>query len=142
MKLMRRTTAVVAWLEGQLGDYPFSITGGVVTGLPAGVRAREPDPTDLPAVSGNDTWLLVHELAHQWFGDSVSVQTGRDIWLNEGFATFMEVWYTQTHGGQSARSWMCTLHSHTGAGDQFWDLEIGDPARGTSSTAPSTSAAR
>ncbi len=42
---------------------------------------------------------MVHELAHQWFGDSISVGDWGDVWLNEGFATYAEwLWIEHTRG--------------------------------------------
>lgn len=46
--------------------------------------------------------LVAHELAHQWFGDSVTVRRWRDIWLHEGFATYAEWLWSEHSGGPSA----------------------------------------
>lgn len=40
-----------------------------------------------------DENLMAHELAHQWFGDKVTCGSWRDIWLNEGFATYLSYFY-------------------------------------------------
>jgi aminopeptidase N len=48
---------------------------------------------------GSRAWLIVHELGHQWFGDSLTPREWADIWLNEGFATYTEALWSEHTGG-------------------------------------------
>lgn len=88
-RTVARVPEVVRWEAEHFGSYPFSATGAIVDrkndagyALETQNRPFFPGP---PSIG-----LLVHEMAHQWFGDSVTPESWRDMWLNEGLATYAE----------------------------------------------------
>ncbi len=92
-------------LSALFGEYPFVESGyGIVEGhFPGGMEhpSMTSIGTQILADGSRDrTLLLVHELAHQWWGDLVTMRTWDDVWLNEGFATYAEVLYLERSGGR------------------------------------------
>jgi len=126
-KQLRRSQKIVRRLEKDLGPYPFETTGGVVTSLPVGFALEnQTRPTYGAWISSNPS-VVVHELAHQWFGDSLGIGRWRDIWLNEGFATFMEWRYDEKYFRTDPQERLLQTRGWYGPKDSFWDVHIGAP---------------
>ena len=99
---MDRTGEIADFLATQIGPYPIDAYGGIVLDDD---RVRYALETQSRPVYGDAFFragpvpeVVTHELAHQWFGDSVALERWQDIWLNEGFATYAE-WLWREHAG-------------------------------------------
>jgi hypothetical protein len=56
----------------------------------------------MTSLGGFGEGLVIHELAHEWFGDMITCRTWPDLWLNEGFATYCEALYNEVKYGKSS----------------------------------------
>ncbi|MDA0182082.1 M1 family metallopeptidase [Solirubrobacter phytolaccae] len=93
--------AILDFFGSKFGPYPFSASGAIVDLVNAGYQMEQ--QTRPIFTSANGLSALAHELAHQWFGDSVAWRRARDVWLSEGFATFAAWMWTENTGGITAR---------------------------------------
>ncbi|GAA0945670.1 M1 family metallopeptidase [Actinocorallia libanotica] len=127
----KKTRAVLKWQSKLFGPYPFTSTGGIVDELDVGysleTQARPVHDWNAPGKNPPDD-LVVHELAHQWFGDSVTPARWKDIWLNEGFATYAEWMWSERSGGRTAEQAFRSAYA-AGPEADVWKGVLGDPGR-------------
>ncbi|MFC7341616.1 M1 family metallopeptidase [Saccharopolyspora griseoalba] len=127
---VERTPEVLDFLAGEFGEYPFEAQGGVVPaeGLNFALENQtRPTYSHLFFQYGSNVSVVVHENAHQWFGDSVSVDRWRDIWLNEGFASYAEWMWSESRGTGTTQEIFDHYYGAHPPDDPFWQVLPGDP---------------
>lgn len=134
MDFFYNTTAEATDLwNDTFGPYPFDSTGAIAdnatyNGQPIGFSLETQTRPLYSAVRSTST--IAHELAHQWFGDSVAVRTWKHIWLNEGFASFAQYLWDAHLGVRTAHEDF-VLDYRRPASDPFWQIVVADPQRDT-----------
>ena len=128
---IERTAEIVDWESGLFGPYPFEAQGGVagpVDGIGFALETQT-RPVYGPGFwrRGANPYVVVHENAHQWFGDSVSVADWRHIWLNEGFASYAEWLWSEEQGEGTAQELFDFTYDSYPADSEFWQVRPGDP---------------
>nr|BFD89616.1 M1 family metallopeptidase [Kitasatospora sp. Xyl93] len=127
---VERTGELVDWLSGYFGEYPFSSVGGYVPNVQAsGALETQTRIFYGPGMftRGSNTQVVVHELAHQWYGDSVSLSRWSDIWLNEGFAQYAQFLWSEHENEGTAQELADYVYASRPADDPFWSVKPGDP---------------
>ena len=112
----------VRFLSGLYGPYPFDSVGAIVDYAPNVFYSLEsqtkPNYWVVPSIG-----TIVHEIAHQWFGDALVLERWPDMWLNEGFATWSEWIWFERHNGPSAHEQFVDLYDtpeDSPAGEDLW----------------------
>jgi aminopeptidase N len=107
---LRKSPAMLRWLERRLGPYPFGRAGAVVVPSQSAMETQTL-VTMGNAVTSRSAGLpaLLHEYAHQWYGDLVTPDNWKDLWLNEGFAMYLQIRWEVRHHYRTMASWRRTL---------------------------------
>jgi aminopeptidase N len=120
---------IVRFEERRFGSYPFTSVGIVVKKINVGYALETQNRPFFDQKP--DTLTLVHELAHQWYGDSVTLRDWQDIWLHEGFATYTEDLWTAAHGNKTTEQLFRRRYDSTPPDDELWSpapARFSDPA--------------
>ena len=121
---LARQSDIIEFFGQRFGPYPFRSAGAIVDDDSVGYALETQTRPTYSEVADEGT--VAHELAHQWFGNSVSPHRWADIWLNEGWATYAEWLWTEQKGLPGPQENFARIMDIP-ADDEFWTITVADP---------------
>ncbi|KAA9152415.1 M1 family metallopeptidase [Amycolatopsis acidicola] len=122
-----RLPEILDFLASKFGPYPIDAAGGIFLTEPIGFSLETMSRPIYSGRAGN-IQTIVHENAHQWYGDSVAVQDWKDVCLNECFASYAQWLWSEAKDGQDLDARYRS--AVTAATDQFWAGKLYDMGPG------------
>jgi len=125
--VLAKIPAMVDYLSNRFGRYPFENIGAIVDNasfVGYSLETQTKPVYDRPPREST----VVHELAHQWFGNSVTLGKWQDIWLNEGFASWSEWIWEEDQGGLTAQQQFDKLYADPAGPWGVSVVDFTDPA--------------
>ncbi|WP_031467971.1 M1 family metallopeptidase [Sciscionella sediminilitoris] len=120
---------VLDFLSSKFGKYPMDAAGGIFVGTGIGF-SLETQTRPVYSKDMGDLDTIIHENAHQWWGDSVSVHHWKDVCLNECFASYAPwLWDEAKDGADLNKRYDQKLAEHNGD-KAFWAQKLYDPGKG------------
>ncbi|WP_164479169.1 M1 family metallopeptidase [Nakamurella antarctica] len=123
-----KTASYVSFLESIYGPYPFDSVGGIFIGENIGFALETQTRPVYP--QWVDEATVVHELAHQWFGDAVTLTNWSDVCLNECFASYSQWQWQEAQGYENLDKLYLQQVATAKSQPSFWELPLVDMGSG------------
>ena len=123
-----RLPEILDFLESKFGRYPIDAAGGIFLNEQIGFSLETMSRPIYSAGWAGTVPTIVHENAHQWYGDSVAVEHWKDVCLNECFASYATwLWDEAKEGVNLDAQYMNKVKTAT---DAFWNGKLYDMGKG------------